>query len=330
MPDTETQFESDAFLKLLTDALRAGPGSPQWHEAVTQLRAGGVNGADASADEYRLLVSARENLESGREYRSVRAGPGFTRKVMEGIEREAETRPSRLPSAGLLAFLGVAGIVIVIAVVVGLLIRNAGTKETASDLANMQFLQTLAGDGFAEDIPQDWRTFGLEPEISVRGQALRASWPKDAADFVGGGIVLRRSLPPAEPFMIDATVRVKGRTNSDLAVQVFVTDQPDFERNPQASTPHEIVVYLRGGQWSAADASGKLSDKSVKAKDVNHLVIKLDAEHALVEADGQVLFSGRHGLSKDRPRYPGVRFLTRGTERGADDVTVPMVRVLKP
>ena len=82
MPDTETQFESDADLKLLTDALRAGPASPQWHEAVTQLRAGGVNGSDASADEYRLLVAARENLESGREYRSVRAGPGFTRKVM--------------------------------------------------------------------------------------------------------------------------------------------------------------------------------------------------------------------------------------------------------
>jgi hypothetical protein len=329
MADTETQFESDAFLKLLTDALRAGPGSPQWHEAVTQLRAGSVNGAD-SADEYRLLVAARENLESGREYRSVRAGPGFTRKVLEGIEREGEPRPSKLPPAGLLAILGVAGIVIVVAVVVGLIIRNAGNAEAPSDLANMQFLQTLVGGDFAEDIPQDWRTFGLEPLISERGQALRASWKKDAADFVGGGIVLRRGLAPGEAFMVDATVRVKGRINNDLAVQVFVTDQPDFERSARASTPHELVVYLSGGQWSAADASGKLSDRSVKARDVNHIVVKLDAEQALVEADGQVLFSGKHGLSKDRARYPGVRFLTRGPERGGDDVTVPMVRVLKP
>ena len=59
---TELDFESDDFLSLLTDALRAGPGSPPWHEALQRLRAGGIQ----HADEYRLLVTAREHLESGR------------------------------------------------------------------------------------------------------------------------------------------------------------------------------------------------------------------------------------------------------------------------
>jgi hypothetical protein len=108
MPDTEvSQFESDQFLKLLTDALRAGPGSPQWHEAVGQLRADG----STEADEYRLLLQAREDLESGREYRSVRAGAGFTRKVMDGIEQEGAGGPEKVPTTNLLAILGLIGIV---------------------------------------------------------------------------------------------------------------------------------------------------------------------------------------------------------------------------
>jgi len=32
------EIESDPFFELLTDALRAGPGSPQWHQAVQRLR----------------------------------------------------------------------------------------------------------------------------------------------------------------------------------------------------------------------------------------------------------------------------------------------------
>ena len=62
---------NDPFLTLLTDALRAGPGSPEWHQAVSQLKVSGEN-----VDEYKLLIEAREALESGRDYRSVRAGAG--------------------------------------------------------------------------------------------------------------------------------------------------------------------------------------------------------------------------------------------------------------
>src|SRR5437879_5738220 len=89
----ELDFESDQFLQLLTDALRSGPGSPEWHGAVTSLRGG--NGSVAMAPdraaEYELLIAARQHLESGRDYRSIRAGAGFTRRVMEAVEREPDS-----------------------------------------------------------------------------------------------------------------------------------------------------------------------------------------------------------------------------------------------
>src|SRR5690348_17941813 len=95
-------FESDALAKLLTDALRAGPGSPQWHDAAQQL----ATDASAEAREYRQVLEARERLESGRNYRSVRAGPAFTHRLMSSLDREpaAGGALSRLlPPAGAIA-----------------------------------------------------------------------------------------------------------------------------------------------------------------------------------------------------------------------------------
>src|SRR2546423_13445125 len=103
--------ENDEFLKLLAEALRSGPGSPEWHEAVQKLRAGGAGRADA--DEYRLILQAREDLESGKGYRAVRAGPGFTKKVMEQVEREEIGKGPRMSSAGVITLLSAAAILAV-------------------------------------------------------------------------------------------------------------------------------------------------------------------------------------------------------------------------
>src|SRR5947199_4461249 len=106
-------FESDQFLQLLTDALRAGPGSPEWHEAVEALRTNGIE----QKDEYRLLISARENLEKGKDYRSVRAGAGFARKLNDALDSEPVAKKSpattgivAIVSAALL--LGAAGVIL--------------------------------------------------------------------------------------------------------------------------------------------------------------------------------------------------------------------------
>src|SRR5947208_662936 len=101
-------METDPFFTLLTDALRAGPGSPQWHDAVAALRQQGKDGSD----EHRLLLEARENLESGREYRAVRAGPGFTRKLLGEIENETVGgQRSGIPTATIVAI--VSGLLVI-------------------------------------------------------------------------------------------------------------------------------------------------------------------------------------------------------------------------
>src|SRR5688500_14006835 len=83
---TDLDFESSQ-LQLLTDALRAGPGTPEWRAAMETVAPVGAGGG-GGADEYKLLYAARERLASGRQYREVRAGPGFTRRVFDAIEDE--------------------------------------------------------------------------------------------------------------------------------------------------------------------------------------------------------------------------------------------------
>src|SRR5438105_4844086 len=71
--------------ELVTDALRAGPGTPQWQAALGAL-------PQTAADEYTQLSQIRESLESGRAYREIHPGPAFTRDVMAGVERESQRR----------------------------------------------------------------------------------------------------------------------------------------------------------------------------------------------------------------------------------------------
>jgi hypothetical protein len=82
-------------VELLTDALRAGPGSPAWRAAMESVAAAG----GTEAEEYKTLYAARERLASGRQYREVRAGPAFTRSVFDAIEHERDAAGST-PGAG--------------------------------------------------------------------------------------------------------------------------------------------------------------------------------------------------------------------------------------
>ena len=64
--------------------------------------------------------------------------------------------------------------------------------------------------------------------------------------------------------------------------------------------------------------------------------IKMSKQFVIVEKDGQQLYAGPHGLSQEKPRFAGIRFLTKGAERperaerAAEDLNVPSVRILKP
>jgi hypothetical protein len=328
----ETQFDSDQFLKLLTEALRAGPGSPQWHEAVNQLK----NSTLADADEYRMIINAREHLESGRDYRSIRAGPGFTKKVMSAIDEEAAAagQAPATSSAGTVALVAGICIIAVIVIVAVIWYRGSPPQPSPTDLANIVFAQTTISTDFTQTqtIPPEWRSLGLPPVISSRSRGLAGPHvkpaPGDDKDHRGGGIYSASGMPATQTFAFEAAVRQY--KVSENVVQIFITDTPDFDQNPKASSPRELVCYLLNGTINIAKPDGSIQGSGSKAKDLNHIRIKLDKQFVVIENDGQTLYSGKHDLSPEKARYAGVRFLVKPSEKPLEDVTVHSVRVLKP
>src|SRR4051812_33107952 len=149
-------FESDQFLRLLTEALRAGPASPEWHQAVARLR----TEHSAQIDEFKLLVAARQHLESGKEYRSVRAGPEFTRKIMTSLEAEEPAiarRHTQVPKATIIAIISAALMIGVVALFVWFLIPGKNEAPIAIDaLANTYFSEPAMSASFDTPLDPQW------------------------------------------------------------------------------------------------------------------------------------------------------------------------------
>src|SRR5690349_1888062 len=110
--------------------------------------AGAGAGAGGGADEYKLLYAARERLASGRQYREVRAGPGFTRLVFDAIEQEDDgdgATPAALPAANLIAAISALVILGVLAIVAWLIIPSSDVREQqqANDLSQTYFVNRI-------------------------------------------------------------------------------------------------------------------------------------------------------------------------------------------
>src|SRR3954465_13721690 len=181
-------FESDQFLTLLTDALRAGPGSPEWHEAVEVLRTNG----SGEHDEHRLLIAARENLEKGKEYRSVRAGPGFSRKLNDALDGDASSRRKTPPTTGTIAFVS-AGMILAAAGVLLYLLFPGGAPTAAIDkLSNTYLVEPMLERGFETSIGAD---FGRIGSLEVQAQhGLHPVLRFDNDTVSGGGIVWMKKI----------------------------------------------------------------------------------------------------------------------------------------
>ena len=111
-----------------------------------------------------------------------------------------------------------------------------------------------------------------------------------------------------------------------------MAESPEFEGD-KATSAREFVVELLNGQVSVfkpvtslAGGPGKVANGAGTIR----LLVKIDRRFAVVECDGKQLYAGPHGLSADAQRWPGVRFLTRGPEKGLEDIAVQSLRVLKP
>jgi hypothetical protein len=317
-------FEADQKLQLLTDALRAGPGSPEWRTALADLGSAGAGGGEG---EYQLLLRARERLASGRAYREVRAGPGFTRKVMEGIDRDEQSLLRFLPSANWIAGIAAAAVLGVLAVVATLVVpKTEGTSGPPLD--QLYFVNTVETGVFEAGVDEKWHEFG---SLSVEGMhGLRPVIKNAGPTFRGGGVVWERQIPADQPLAVEAVVSLPA-PNYDAAVQIFVTDEPVFE-GKSANSPHELVCLVKDGQVKVVLPGGRVEGQNVMLKNFPapvELRVRMNRANAIVECNGEAIFGGPHELSGTKPRSIGVRFVARAGN-AADRPAVQSLRVMKP
>jgi hypothetical protein len=322
-------FESDPQLIALTDALRAGPGSPQWRDAVARLR---EHGGD-QADEYLLLCTARERLASGRSFREIHAGPGFSRKVMQAVDQEqAGSGPSRVaPTAGLIALLS-ALIVLGVVVTVGYVIwRSPGKGPTqAQDLTRIYFTEPVLDLRFEKELT-GWRRVGALPLKFENGMRPGDAPAASDAEFVGGAMLWEQSVLPSKPMQIEITLRVPS-PESKLVAQVFVTDDPTLS-DARATSPHELAWTYRDGGASIALPSGRVegaASRSATKQKTLDVRIQFDAQSAAIDTAGQRVWSGAHGLDASKPRFLGIRFLAPAGTNADPDASFQSIRLKKP
>ena len=327
-------LDSDQFMTLLTDALRAGPGSPEWHQAVGVLRTSGAK----NVDEYQLLVQAREDLESGREYRSVRAGAGFTRKVMDGVGEEASASAKGLPSANLIALLA-AGVILAVVVVIAIaLFRNEPPVDRGSveRLQATYFINPVAQlnleNGIA-GIGPEWRIVGevrLLMKNSELGPAATQPTKDDKREYKSGTIVLSESIASDQPRAIDVTFSVN-RPSDAVVPQVFIAEGPLTEG--KANGGRELVWLLKNGIAQVARADQTVpaqGDKiDLRRPATVNVKIRFNKDAVIVDSGDKRIYEGRHMLSETAPRYVGVRFL-RKVGDNSDGVWLTSMNVLKP
>jgi len=320
-------FESDQFLKLLTDALRAGPGSPEWHEAVLRLQAS--QEGSAGADEYRLLCDARAHLESGKEYRSVRAGPSFTRSVMGAIDAEG-IPVKRFSTANWIAVIAGGLLLGTVAMVVYLLISNGNRSEIQSEAIDALSAKLLGNAivslGLDAPPPSDWKLVGTLPLEFSNGLRVKSSGGK-SHDVAGGGLIWQTPMQAQTPFEVEATLKVN-HSSDDLLPEVAISDTDDFSSD-NATSSHELVWLLESGQGKVILPSGRMEAQSDIGKGAHNPLtvrVRVDQETAIVEMDGKRLWAGPSGLAGDKPRYIAIRLLRRTGDKGY--LSFQTVRVL--
>jgi hypothetical protein len=339
---SQMDLQSEQFMTLLTDALRAGPGSPEWHQAVGVLRASGsANGAD----EYQLLVRAREDLESGKDYRSVTAGAGFTRKVMREIEEDGGNKGKGLPSANLIALLAAAVVLAVVVVIAVVLFRNAPKgpdQQQIEQLRSLYFVNTVGqlnfeGGDAAFPPGQEWKMVGEVP-LRKRGEGVGPSTsttqPSTKEDkppaYRAGALVRAESVGPEQAMMVDVTFRAARATDAVIP-QVFVSEGPVDAA--KGTSGRELVWLMKNGtmQVLLPDLSVPRQAEKVDLRKPTAVNVKVrfDKETVIVDVGDKRLYEGPHKLSASAPRYVGVRFL-RKVGDGQDAVWLTSINVLKP
>jgi hypothetical protein len=326
----EPDLADDPMMRTLTDALRAGPGSPEWRRAVDAVAESRPGSSPGSSDaEYRILITARERLESGKSYREVRPGPGFTRTVMARIDADESARKPRRLRASFLAYIVVTLIVGVVVLIVMHAITG-GVNGNVPDLKTIDLARTVLAAKLDGPLPAGWRTFGTLPVDPTRGLQPGNPPAGTGRDYAGGGIVTDRSLPTDQVFAIAATFHFQ-HVDSDIVPQLFVTDQPDFGPGP-ATSPHELVWLVQDGlsQISLPGPDAKMSHESARVSDGQTLEVRIviGETDAAVFVNQKLFWTGPHQLAGTQ-RFAGVRLIRHLAKGQSNAVTVSGVKVLE-
>lgn len=316
MTDTDT----DPFAQLLAEALRAGPASAPWREALTQI---GAN--PGPADEYQLLLSAREHLENGKSFREIRAGAGFTHKLMGELDRDPNGRTSKgIPTPAIIALIASISVIAALAWIGSHLIPHHVIEPNSStgELAGLYFPNELAAARFTGAIPAGWRTIGNLP-LDAKDGLRAASGDKTA----GGGVVLITPAPSDDAFAFEVELHVT-HPSDNLVTQIFVSTAGDFSAD-RATSSHELLWSLRGkSQQVVLDGRVLPTTASTVTGGTVRVRLVMNRDQAIVESNGQRLWSGPHQLAA-APRSPGVRFIRSAPDPKAG-IEIRGVRVMKP
>lgn len=315
------QLQSDQFQELLAEALRAGPGSPAWKQAVETVRSAGGDG-----EEYTMLCRAREDLESGRDYRSIKAGPGFTNKLMAEIDKNGKSRWN-LASANIITGLSISVVVILATIALYFAFTPAGGDRSAAQLEEMFFTDAATTIDFRQDTPDMYTRIG-DLKANVRRGLRVDGTPAAGPGYVGGGIYLKEAIGENRTVAIDTAIELPA-ANANLITQLFVTDKPEFAAGTGLS-PHELVCLIDSGRvrvilpdgTTAGDMPLVLSEASAAS-----LRIRMSRTAAVVEHNNKIIWSGPHQLAGSR--HAGIRFLSRGGEKSGP-VVAKYLRIMEP
>jgi len=298
------EFETDALLKLLTDAIRRGPGSPEWHEAVARIQGVGAQGAD----EYRLLMDVRDRLESGRAYREISAGPEFTRQLFSELDKPVVTRSTTRLMITLVCLLLLAGSALFL---MKMITEGKKPAQSTEQLASQLFTTSVQEWSFGGAFPADLKQRGA---LRTSG-ALRIDTDKDASLPASAAVWSESPVDDSRGTCIESVIQFRPGGDTRVAVVVGDPQQSDALSADMGDTGFSVVVQGKSFDIKKALPAGAYT-----------LRIKINPTVAVVEVNGQQIWSGEHHLPQRI--IPSIR-LTRQTDSGGE-IRVESLRVLAP
>jgi|GEM_PF-5838883 len=322
---------------LLTDALRAGPGSPQWVEALKRLHAAPSSElAEAEVQEHELLMAARERLHQIRNVRSLRPSAELSEKILAAVAAEAHAETKAASRHGLRGWSGLtlfAAAAMAIISVASLVIEMYGLPDSRP--AQVLHLRTGPnGPGwqvFESILPDGWRMTGPLRVKSEHGLQL-ADGVKQIEQ--SGGLLRVAPLVPTKPLDLQANIRYVG--GADIIPEVFLTDEETLDEGGAGDHGHEFVwtmvddqpgIRLPNHIFTATDETispGKAVAMNVRMKVMNGRATVVT--NGVVHKEKECTWTGMTFLSHEKPWRFGVRFVIRGTQH-EEAVAFDSVRV---